>query len=419
MSKQERRAEIERALIGCMVFDDTKIDDFIAHGGDEAWFSVPQCREVANLIFGLHAEGKPIDVLMLGQAGNVDAVWLEGCVDLMGTPTRVGHYTYLLAGHESLSRFGLLAGAMKAKAERATPDMVDDVFQWASDKLLDAKVGRFEQTKTSEEHVDDWVQEIQNPEAATMLDWPVSSINYKIGRVKRQLIWICALPSLGKTSFGVQWGTMLAKGGTPNSYASLESDHASIAQIQIAQLGEVNTFTVDQGHAKPEDFKRIQEAKLRIPKDMRIIENGRTTHELMAWGKQEAKAGSKLLQVDNTRSITGNSNMNRIDKMAMISAKMKELRDKTGLPVVVYHHSRVDTNGREDASWSSDIRKDADLLIFLRENEEMSRNFSGPNGRAVRCIDFYVDKNRNGRAGVSVPMDFRQEIRTFLPFDEH
>jgi len=99
----------------------------------------------------------------------------------------------------------------------------------------------------------------------------------------------------------------------------------------------------------------------------------------------------------------------RIDMMADMSVRLKQLRDDTGLPVVVCHHS----NTSDDVSWSSDVRRDADMLIFLREDEANTRPPSGKGDVGDWCINFDVEKNREGHKDVQIPLRFRKEYQRF------
>ena len=135
---------------------------------------------------------------------------------------------------------------------------------------------------------------------------------------------------------------------------------------------------------------------------------------MYAWGRAEKRRGARLLVIDNTRHIRLPSGASRIDHMAEISVRMKQLRDDTRLPVVVCHHSMIDKKtGKEDVSWSSDVRRDADMLIFLREDESRTRTPTAYGDAGVYCINYDVEKNREGRKDLCVPLQFVKQHQLF------
>ena len=127
-----------------------------------------------------------------------------------------------------------------------------------------------------------------------------------------------------------------------------------------------------------------------------------------------------MLVLDNTRHIRrGNSSESRVEWMGSLSARLKQLRDDTGVPLLVLHHAtKPNEHGKEDVSWSSDIRRDADCLVFLREDEERTTPYSGPDEMGRCCVTFDVEKNRDGLRGVRVPLHFIKWRQAFAEWDE-
>jgi replicative DNA helicase len=146
-----------------------------------------------------------------------------------------------------------------------------------------------------------------------------------------------------------------------------------------------------------------------------VIDGGqRTLDQLYAWGRAEARLGSRLIVVDNTRHIRVRGNVDRVNEVAEISGRMKQLRDDTGVPVVMLHHSSLDKKtGKEDASWSSDIRKDTDIMLFLRHDEEKSKKPLYAGGAGLWAVMAVVEKNRDAPAGYGVRLKFEKDHQRF------
>jgi replicative DNA helicase len=247
-----------------------------------------------------------------------------------------------------------------------------------------------------------------------MLDWPVPSITRHMGRVDRELIWIVAQPSIGKTALVLQWLLHLAGQGHPVSMASLESAADMIGSRAIAITGPMDNYPIRQRRAMPETVARAFEAARRIPDCIRITDSRMTIDQVYAWGKAEARKGARLVVVDNTRHIHVRGNVDRVNEVAEISSRMKHLRDEAGVPVVVLHHSMIDAKtGREDVSWSKDIRKDADVVVFLKHDPDNSTPPQHEHDPGLWAVKWSVEKNRESRAGYEILMRFRKEWQRF------
>jgi replicative DNA helicase len=251
-------------------------------------------------------------------------------------------------------------------------------------------------------------------DAHTLLEWPVPSITRNMGRVDREIIWIVARESVGKTAFVIQWLLRLGLDGHMVSMASLESSCESVGSRAIANIGELDNFHIRQRSASKGLVERAYKYADTIPKCIRVIDSSMSLDQLYAWGKSEARRGSKLIVIDNTRHITVRGNIDRVNEVAEISSRMKQLRDETQIPVVILHHSTYDAKtGKEDVSWSKDIRRDADVIIFLKADEELTEVPQSPADPGKWAVRFCVDKNREGRKGYDILTRFVKEHQLF------
>jgi replicative DNA helicase len=251
-------------------------------------------------------------------------------------------------------------------------------------------------------------------EKSVMLDWPVHSITRHMGRVDRELIWIVSQPSIGKTAAVLQWLLLLAGQGHTVSLASLESAADAIGSRAVSITAPMDNYPIRQRRAMPETVARAFEAARRIPDCIRITDSRMTIDQVYAWGKAEARKGARLIVVDNTRHIHVRGNVDRVNEVAEISGRMKQLRDEARVPVVVLHHSMIDSkSGREDVSWSKDIRKDADVMVFLKHDPENSDPPVHERDPGLWAVRWCVEKNRESRAGYEILLRFRKEWQRF------
>ena len=414
MSKLDERQKTERAIIGCMLLEDKPIDIFIGMGGDETWFSGQQTRRVIREIVSRYSNNKVVGSLEVERNTDSDSLWVEGCIDIAVTPAHVEHYITVLKGYAALDRARSMADSLKALAGSTDPESYAEVMSWIDNETQRIQFPDRQETKSLSEGAAEWVEEMTKPEShQRLLDWPLESITRTIGRLDSEVVWLCSMPSQGKTSLATQWLKVLAGQGLIASLASLETPMNKMYQRLIAQNAPMNTFNLRQGRFTKDELEKARAAAKQLSPNMRISHVGRMTLDrLLSWARAEHRAGSQMLIIDNTRWIKVPRADSRVGEVAEISTRIKEIRDELMIPVVMLHHSRLDAHGKEDASWSSDIRRDTDIMLFLRKNEELSGVVS-PYGAPRLCSELYVEKNRDGDSAVGVMMEFNKKHLLF------
>jgi len=140
-----------------------------------------------------------------------------------------------------------------------------------------------------------------------------------------------------------------------------------------------------------------------------VVDNSITLEMIYAWAKSEVKAGSKLIAIDNSRHLrmTSEYKGDRSAFYSAISLTAKRIRDDFNVPVIMLHHT-----GREgQVSWSDDIEKDADIVLMLALEEELSTE--------KECVvGCEVKKNREGFAGATLHAIFDKPTQTFRRYEQ-
>tara|TARA_R110000824_G_scaffold401120_1_gene610764 strand:- start:769 stop:1776 length:1008 start_codon:yes stop_codon:yes gene_type:complete len=261
-----------------------------------------------------------------------------------------------------------------------------------------------------------WIERMIAPDSVTtLLDWPCRAVTDAMGRIDRQYIWIIALPSVGKSAFVIQWLAVLGAQGHMVSMASLEMPIDEVAARMMSNVGHLNTMPIAERTATPAQIEKARATADKLSDNVRVVDGAMSIDQLYAWGRSEKRRGSKMLIIDNTRHIRINNIDGRGDRTSHISERLKQLRDDIKIPVVVLHHSTLNENtGKEKASWSADIERDADLMVFLRHDDENSSlpKDKPPHGRW--CVNVDLDKRRNhGHKFVRTPLEFVQHEQRF------
>ena len=411
------RLRSEKILAGAMILDRRVIDSAVAHGTNPATMTDPTAKAIVTAAMDRHAQGLPVDPMTIITATGREWEDIQECIDMTPTTTEGGYYAERVRRYADLDHFRHLGGWIARLIDMANPDDAPEIASQicaAVDKA--AQSGRLMVAGTLSDAAVSWLDRMTAPDdAAVMLDWPLDLITYQMGKLDREVVWLIAQPSVGKTAFVLQWLVRLALDGHTVSMASLESSAESVASRAIAQIAPMNNYPIRQRKARPDDIKLAYDAAKRIPDTIRITDGSMTLDQLYAWGKSEARKGSRIIIVDNTRHIrVPGRESDRINMIAEISSRMKQLRDDTGVPVVILHHSAIDKQtGIESASWSSDIRKDADIMLYLKRDADLSREPQSPTDSGLDCVRLVIDKNREGRSGYNIPLRFRKEVQLF------
>jgi replicative DNA helicase len=411
------RLRSEKILAGAMILESRVIDSAVAHGLIPATMTDRAARAIVTTCMERHAAGLPVDVATIATDSGLAWDLVQDCIDMTPTSTEGGYYAERVRRYADLDHFTHIGKAIDRLIAVANPDEAPEIAAKIA-AMVDKAVqsGRLMVAGTLSDAAVTWLDRMTAPDdAAVMLDWPLDLVTYQMGKLDREVVWIIAQPSIGKTAFVLQWLVRLAFDGHVVSLASLESSAESVASRAISQIAPMNNYPIRQRKARPDDVRLAYEAAKRIPDTIRITDGSMTLDQLYAWGKAEARKGSRIIIVDNTRHIrVPGRESDRVNMIAEISVRMKQLRDDTGVPVIILHHSAVDKQtGIESASWSSDIRKDADIMIYLKRDKELSREPQSPTDHGLDCVRFVVDKNREGKSGFNIPLRFRKEIQTF------
>jgi replicative DNA helicase len=403
---EETRTSVEKAVVGCMLIDSRAIDEFTAQGGDPSWFADPTCRTVAGAICQRYADGRVAsDLIAVRQAvgSGVSAMWLDECIELVPTVAETLYYVGLLKGYADKDALEGLQRAVSSIVSHCTPETVQEARASIEAAVSAAMRQDTNEIGTMREAGHALIDRMTAPDAeTTLMDWPVRSITDAVGRISRDVVWICAQPSAGKTAFVLNLASQLASQGRKIALASMESDRESIAGRLIASSAPMSTTSLRQGRATPEEIAKARDAADKLSENIIVTSGSMTIDVACSWGRAQVRAGAEMLIFDNARHVIVAGANGRVDEMAVMSSRFKQLRDQCEVPVIILHHSKVDEHGNEGVAWSSDVLKDTDLLVFLRPDKDQPDK-----------ISFNLKKNREGESGISLPIRFDKDTQRF------
>lgn len=409
--------ELERATLGCILHNPEAIRVCVETGVGLSWFANSTHAKLYHVMLILFRDGKlPESLLVKDMAARMDIAlpkptYLDECIDVSFTVTSLPWYLNLLRGF--YQRRMLRDNLTMALEDLKLPGQkIEEVIANISATLTD--LNQDNGTKKSLFEIGRaLLTEWQEPTTAhRLLSWPLTDIDAAIGKLSEEYICLASQESQGKTAFAVQMAANLATHGIPCSIKSLESRTAQIVTRLISHLGQVNTLLMRQGKGLSSDFAKALNGLQSLEKlGIDVCDKPANTDQLRAWAHNERGRGSRLLIIDNLKHIQPAQRYNSLPEMFRdFSLQLKWIRDEVKLPVMVLHHLSKD----DDVSWSRDLRRDVDILIFLKANEQKTIQPSESNDYIGQWfVNLEVVKNRDGQSGMEIPLEFDKYRQTF------
>jgi len=406
--------EAQKAVIGCIAYRGD-ITDCIRAGVEADWFDGPY-RAAFECAAGRFADGKHIDSLVLaaGLTGiERPVLFIDACIDAAVVPSNIVGYIDMIRGEYLKKKAGQMTAEDARTILHTEPEEMDRTIAAIEDRW--AHIIRHKREETSLlQAADDWLEKWKTkPEEIEGLRWPLYKMNELMSPITDEYIFIAARESVGKTAIALQLCLNNSAYGHRTSYASLESSTSRICTRVLAHVGKVNTLPLRKYRAEPGEYEKAVEARKKLETIPFVItDRGMTIEEVYAWGKMEKSKGSKLLVIDNMKHIRQSRKYNNVtEQFRDYSTRLKWIRDDLRIPLIVLHH----LNKELDVSWSDDIRRDADIIIAMTEDEELSIKPTQANGFTGKSIvDWDVQKDRDGERGFSISMEFQKQTQTFV-----
>ncbi len=421
----------ERSVLGCILLEATRVMPLCLQAKiNPKSFYVQAHQSVWSTMEAMYSRGNIIDSLSvesdLSTSGKLDGIggestllkWMDDAI----TPAHASYHIEIIRKAE-LKRVGIdLCQSAEANLYNASDDDLAGVIAKVQTDWCQIDAGKQDNRSLSEiasELITDW-EKPRNPE--TQIRWPLESMNRHMGTLTDELVYIASRESVGKTAFAVQMAVQLGFAGVPVAFASLESKKDKLVQRMIAMIGRCNTLNMRFGmnpNARAFDLERGHEAAEKMKRlNITIDDTGMNTDQIRAFAQMQQARGAKLLIIDNMKhirpigSVKGKS---VVEQFRDLAQGIKWIRDDLSMPVIVLHH----LNKLGDVSWSDDIRRDADVLLFLTVNDDESTPYTPQNrwqGKTI--IDVDCEKAREGRRGYTLKTEFIPHHQTFIEVDQ-
>ena len=419
--------EAERAVLGSCLLDSGRVIQLCHDNGlTPESFSNPAHARIFSAM--LSVDPMRLDSLLLADTlhstsalGSVGGeAYIQGLVESTPTAAHAEYYIDIVRKDWLLRKIASVSVSFHSRAdsgEESADELLGDLRQKVESLYTVAP----KDSRSLTQIADDAIEHVLHGNV-NRIPWPTMKLQKEIGPLEDEAVWLCGQESMGKTAFSLQWLLFLAEQKKRCSMKTLETKKKRLVPRMVQSLGEFNWLDLKFKKRSYDEMKEAVElgkSRLSACQEYLVIDDRPSTmSQLRAWAQQEVAKGAEILFVDNMRHIRDDRRFsNQIERYAELSLKLVQLNQDVGVPLVVLHH--LNYADKVDVGWAKDIKKDADILIFMTLDEELSRPKNLRTGaHALTVVNHEIKKNRDGEKDFAVQSWFHKEVQLFKSVEE-
>lgn len=406
MSEDPRQKYISAqcSVIGSMLIDG-QVVGAVLHRLGEQHFS-GEYRTIYQAIRKLFASGRPVDAVTVGAA--LGPEYTQLLVEIMdATPTAANVNAYVDIVRDEARRIALndcgvalancrdldLAAQIIAKINRITADQ------------------QRAQIMTMEQGLADFYRRQQA--SSNAIPWGIDKLDLTVQSEPGDFVVVGGYPSAGKTALSLQlaWAQATDK---RVGYFSLETKPSKLFDRTVALATGVDFGSIRRHELNDADWATCAAHVVEIKgQKLEIIQSGgMSVPEIQAL----ALAGRyEVIYVDYLQLVRAESTRaSEFEQVTQVSKALHTLAQTTGIMVVALSQLTRPNNangkskapGLHSLRQSGQIEQDADAVMLLYLEQD-----GNPAGRRI----LRVAKNKDGRAGGSLSLDFDGRRQRFSP----
>jgi replicative DNA helicase len=414
--------EAERGLIGCMLRDNSAIDDVVQLIQKDHCYN-DWAQRIFQVVIDLHEDGTPVDLISLHDELKARK-WVE---DVGGyaflaelwdaAPTTNAELYARIVRRTAFERDYILTlkdGLRDAEAARGD---LQSLLATTEKKLFDlAEVLVVDQSHSLAEVMDEtlaWAnRRKKNSEEDAVLTGFIDLDDLTGGLHHGELTLLAARPSTGKTALGLAIAKNVASKGHPVFFVSLEQPRVELGGRLICTETKIDGLRVRTGtmnRDQVEDFIAGADRLRTLPIMINDVPNQKVLQVAATARQLHRRSKVRLVVVDYLQLIDADGRReNRQEQIATISRRLKLLARELNIPVLALAQLNREVEGRsEQRPRLSDLRdsgaleQDADCVFMLWR----------PEGKESNIVELVIAKQRNGPLGeVTLTFD-RQSTR--------
>jgi replicative DNA helicase len=410
--------EAERALLGCMLFDNHCISEVVHTVKNEDMYNSAN-RLIFETIVELYDANKAVDLIILREELKNKQI-----LESIGGEEYLGEVADSVPSSANFDRYAeivkdkaLLRGLIQAASEilhtswnsgEPAEDVLDRserlIFDVA-DRSSSLELAQFSHIiKQAFERIDkthdkkDVLRGI--PTGFYELDELTSGLQ------EAEFVVLAARPSIGKTTMGlniIEHAAVIEK--KPVALFSMEMASQQIAQNMLCSYAKIDAHKLRKGLLSSEEWTRLGMAAGVLSEAPIYVDDSTALTSLRLRSRArrlKALYGVELIVIDYLQLMEGPRAENRQQQIATISRGLKALARELHLPVIAISQLNRAPEAREghrprlsDLRESGSIEQDADVVLLLHRDD-----YYHPDDPSMKGVaEIIVAKQRNGPIG--------------------
>ncbi len=422
--------EAEQAVLGSILIDSRCITDVVGLLKPDDFY-LQQNREIYETIYTMFNYSQTIDPVTvldkmkeLGYYQDNSRDYILQLMEITPTAANVERYANIVHEKAMLRGLGQAASDISEMVSEGT-GTAGEMLESAEKKIYALRKG---ETGDSLEHIGTVLHKVfdrltelaESDSAIPGLSTGLRDLDTKInGLNKSDLLLVAARPAMGKSAFGLNIGTYVAKKYKKTvAIFNLEMSREQLAMRILASESFIELQKLATGKLSEEEWTKLSMAASALSQtDIRIDDNPSIT---------VADIKAKLRRLDNLGLVIidylqlmqgsgyGKASENRVQVVGDISRSLKIMAKELNIPVICLSQlsraveSRTDKRPiMSDLRESGAIEQDADSVMFLYRDEYYNENTEDKG--IAECI---VSKNRHGETG-TIKMQWLGQYQLF------
>jgi len=412
--------EVEQAVLGALMLErDTlhKISDIIS---TESFYK-NEHQIIFDSIKALSIQNKPVDLLTITQElKNRDKLEeIGGPMYVVELTSKVASAAHIEFHARIIAQKFIQRELIRISSEIQTESYdesidIEDLISDARSKLneVDNLILCSNSGQTSAIVASEAIREIESDCKATEsgispgITTGLIDLNRALGGWRNtNLIILAARPSVGKTSLALHFARIAAMSGKWVNFYGLEMKNQDFYRILLSGVTNVSRSDIRDGKLTSSDWNEIHAATNTLEK-LPIIWNdlaGITVNQIRSNTIRNSRAGKcDMVIIDYLQLIKPTDRKAiREQQIAEISRTLKETALGVNIPVICLAQLNRDVDkradkepGLSDLRESGSIEQDADVVLFLFDNDGLKLKVGKNRRGKVGLIDFWANEEK-------------------------
>lgn len=426
--------DIERSLIGCLLYDPAKIPEIDEIISSDDFYDL-KYRIIYSTLLELSQNKVTISIPLLQEELKLKNVKELTSNELYkGIMADVTSSIYAESYAKKIKEKAILRALLNncqliEEKIYQSENKVDEVLEYTEDVIFKTlKSKRVTEFKTIAEvllNVVDMIEEnAKHKDNLTGVNTGFIDLNNRTGGLQNSdLILIAARPSMGKTAFCLNLAKSAALSGTTTAIFSLEMSSEQLGNRLLAMESGISASRLRRGRdILTDEWTEILNSSERlIGAKLLIDDTGSITIGELRSKCRKAKLEHNLglVIIDYLQLMSGRGKENRQQEISEISRGLKLLAKELNVPVVALSQlsraceARADHHPMlSDLRESGAIEQDADVVMFLYRDEYYNEQTEDKG-----IAEVIIAKQRNGSTG-TVRLGWIAEQTRFVDLEQ-